>query len=126
MMASNDRVYLEWDKFSAAEAGLFLWEAFVTGDGTASTNNVDDAAAIAVEGFSATVTDPTTEQVSVHIRDARAVVKCFTAALTDLTSAITVPCSLSLVGTAALWSGWCDDVGLLHTPCVVLKASKQP
>ena len=92
-----DLVYLDWEAFEAADAGLFLWEAFVTGKAKAVT----------------------------HVDDATVAVACFTAALPDPRSASAVIAErpLSLVGAATLWAGWSYDLELLHAPCLVLKAA---
>jgi hypothetical protein len=94
--APDDRVYVDWAAFEIARAGLFLWEAFVT----------DQAKGIA------------------HVDDAAIAVACFTAALPDPAGANAVNAErpLSLVGAAALWAGWSDDIELLRSQCLVLKA----
>jgi hypothetical protein len=91
-----DTVYLDWAAFEAARTGVFLWEAFVTEKAKATT----------------------------HVDDATIAVACFTAALPDPRSAshVTAERPLSLVGGAALWAGWSDDVELLRAPCLVMKA----
>ena len=99
----DERLYLDWATFEAGGSGggrLFLWEAFVTGEAKAAT----------------------------HVDDAIVAVACFTAALPNPTdaTAVTAERPLSLVGTAALWAYWTDDVALLHAPCLVLKAGAPP
>lgn len=93
----HDSVYLDWGEFESARRGLYLWEAFVTERAKAVT----------------------------HVDDATVAVACFAAALPDPRSASAVSAErpLSLVGAAALWAGWSDDVELLHAPCLVLKAA---
>lgn len=95
----GDRVYLDWEQFESATGGggLFLWEAFVTEKAKAVTD----------------------------VDDATVAVACFVAALPDPRSASAVSAErpLSLVGAAALWAGWSDDVELLHAPRLVLKAT---
>lgn len=93
----GDRVYLDWAEFEAAQGALFLWEAFVTEKAKTLT----------------------------HVDDATVAVACFAAALPDPRSESTVTAErpLSLVGAAALWAGWSDDVELLQAPCLVLKAA---
>lgn len=93
----HDHVHLSWAQFEAAQSGLFLWEAFVTEKAKAIT----------------------------HVDDATVAVACFAAALPDPSSASVVAAErpLSLVGAAALWAGWSDDVEFLHAPCLVLKAA---
>jgi hypothetical protein len=94
--APASTVHFDWVAFEAAGAGLFLWEAFVTGEVKATT----------------------------HVDDATIAVTCFTAALPDPTlhNAVTAERPLSLVGAAAIWAGWSEDIDLLRTPCLVLKA----
>lgn len=93
----SDRVFLDWTAFEAAGAGLFLWEAFVTEKAKAVT----------------------------HVDDATIAVACFTAALPDpgRANAVTAERPLSLVGAAAVWAAWSDDIELLRQPCLVLKAA---
>jgi hypothetical protein len=93
----DDQVRFNWAEFTASGAGLFLWEAFVTDKAKAAT----------------------------HVDDATIAVACFTAAQPDPTSAsvVTAERPLSLVGAAALWAGWSDDLQLVRVPCLVLKAS---
>lgn len=38
-------------------------------------------------------------------------------------NAVTTESPLSPIGAAALWAGWGDDLQLLRTPCLVLKAA---
>jgi hypothetical protein len=89
--------FLDWEAFTSAGHGLFLWEAFVTDRAKAAT----------------------------HIDDATVAVTAFRDALPDLTAANAVSADrpLSLLGTALLWSGWCDDLALLHAPCLVIKVT---
>lgn len=91
--------YVDWQEFSTAGAGLFLWEAFVTG-ASKSTGEADSHAAdalIACEAFASALPDP------------RAV------------NAIDEPQVHSLLGAALLRSGWSTDVGLLSAPCLVVR-----
>lgn len=90
--------YLDWEGFASAGAGIFLWEAFVSDRAKAATH-VDDAA-VAVAAFREALPDPTAA------------------------NAVTADRPLSLLGAALLWSGWSDDVGLLHAPCLVIKAAR--
>ena len=89
--------YLDWNDFTRAGGGLFLWEAFVTDRAKAATH-VDDAT-VAVAAFRDALPDPTAA------------------------NAVTADRPLSLLGAALLWSGWADDVALLHAPCLVIKAA---
>jgi hypothetical protein len=76
----DETVYVQWEEFESADNGLFLWEAFVTRGAKAAS----------------------------HVDDATVAVACFTAALPDPGSAnaVTAERPLSLVGAAAVWSGW--------------------
>jgi uracil-DNA glycosylase len=89
--------HLEWEQFTAAGSGLFLWEAFVTDRAKAMT----------------------------HVDDATVAVTAFLDALPELAAAnaVTAERPLSLLGAAILWSGWSDDPDLLHAPCLVIKAT---
>jgi hypothetical protein len=91
-----DPVFLSWSSFDVAAGGLYLWEAFVTEKAKETT----------------------------HIDDATVAVACFIAALPEpeRASAVTAERPLSLIGAAALWARWSDDVELLRAPSLVLKA----
>jgi hypothetical protein len=93
----DKHVHLDWEAFADAEPGLFLWEAFVTDRAKATT----------------------------HVDDASIAVACFVEALPDprKANAVVAERPLSLIGAAAAWAGWSDDVDLLCAPCLVLKAS---
>jgi hypothetical protein len=104
--AAGQDAHLDWEKFAAAGAGLFLWEAFVSGGAKAwETDAVGDEgehefdARLGAETFCAALPDP---------RDANAVV-----------SAGGV---ISLIGAAILRSGWSGDLSLLGETCLVVKA----
>lgn len=74
---------------------LFVWEAFIS-----STAHSDT-----------------------HERDAVTAVQYFLENDSSLDSVNAVTCNspLSLIATAALWSGWLSDVGSLHSTCLVLR-----
>jgi hypothetical protein len=91
------RAFLDWADFAAAGNGLFLWEAFVT-DRAKATTHVDDAA-VAVAAFRDALPDP------------------------RIANAVDAERPLSLLGSALVWSGWSDDLKLLRTPCLVIKAA---
>jgi hypothetical protein len=76
---------------------LFCWEAFVSGPA-----HSDD-----------------------HVRDAATAVVAFLAAESDLAAATTVHAErpLSLIGAAALWSGWVTDSDVLHAATAVIRPS---
>lgn len=89
-------LHLEWDAFEQAGSGLLIWEAFVTA-AAKGQSHVDDAT-IAVEAFVQALPDPKTA------------------------STITAERPLSLVGAAAIWSGWMDDLCALHKEPLVIRA----
>ena len=87
--------YLDWSAFASAGAGLFLWEAFVTGEAKRGTHGEDAVAA--VEAF----------------REALPTPMGF--------DAVEAERPLSLIGAALLWSGWATDLEMLSTSCLVIK-----
>lgn len=89
--------FLDWNAFVRAGNGVFLWEAFVTDRAKATT----------------------------HVDDATVAVTAFRDALDDIEAANAVSGDhpISLLGAALLWSGWSEDVSLLHAPCVVIRAT---
>ena len=91
--------FLDWDEFTGAGRGLYLWEAFVTGKAKAASH-VDDAL-IAATTFRDSLPNPPD------------------------TNAVEAESPLSLVGAALLWSGWSGESALLIQPCLVIKASAQ-
>jgi hypothetical protein len=94
--AATEPVFLDWEAFTVSARGLFLWEAIVTGKAKAGTHAED--AGRAVELFVRVHRDPTAA------------------------NAVTAENPLSLIGAAALWAGWSDDLALLSAPSLVLKA----
>lgn len=94
--APSDRLYVDWHHFVASGRGLFVWEAFVTA-GAKGGSDCEDAA-IAVSAFMGGLPDP------------------FAA------SAVTAERPLSLLGAAALWSGWLADRTALHEAPIVICA----
>jgi hypothetical protein len=100
------QVFLDWTDFwtkanrtRRAEL-LFLWEAFAPKQGE-------------------TRDDPTA-----HVNVAKRAVRCFTESLPDprIHNAVSVEGpSLSLIGAAAIWSGWSNDPDLLKRQCLVLR-----
>ncbi len=91
------QAYVDWRKFRAARSGLFVWEAFVTGQAKAATHEGD--ALIAVEAFAAALPNP--EQHNA--------VRCETPIF-------------SLIGATLLRTGWLNDLAALSEPCLVIKA----
>jgi hypothetical protein len=92
------RSHLEWGSF-IADGGLFLWEAFVSGDAKASADG------------------------NPHAADAMVALEAFVDALPDPTSinAIQETDVISLVGMCLLRTGWTQDLKALETPCLVVK-----
>ena len=90
------KAFLEWKAFSASSAGLFLWEALVTGKAKVGTHRGD--ALIAIGAFQRALPDPAAHSL---VRADRV---------------------LSLAGAALLRTGWSTDITVLSSPCVVLGA----
>jgi hypothetical protein len=90
-------LWLDWSAFLTVRRGLFLWEAFVSGAAKGATH-VDDAS-IAVAAFVAALPDPREGE------------------------SITAERPLSLIGAAAMWSGWSTDDELLRVAPLVVRAS---
>jgi len=90
--------FLDWPKFRASPCGLFVWEAFVTGEAKAAS----------------------------HCSDAAAAVREFLRVSADLegANAIKPKRVFSLVGAALLRSGWTHDISVLSEPCIVIKPAK--
>lgn len=91
----NVPAFLNWKDFCGSSRGLFLWEAFVTGDAKGASHSGD--AAVAVHEF---------RRVAPDIDDA---------------NAVRVPVAMSLLGAALLRSGWTEDLQVLEQTCVVIK-----
>lgn len=87
--------YLDWQSFTRAREGLFVWEAFVSGDGKRGT----------------------------HQADAQAAVRAFMRAYPqiDSSNAIRPARVRSLIGAALLQAGWSTELQLLSRPCLVIK-----
>lgn len=98
-LEGTGQAFLDWDGFLEAGEGLFVWEAFVSGDAktseTDASSNVEDAAK-AIWAFVDALPNPESanaiQEESVH----------------------------SLIGAALLRTGWSDDRELLSTPCLAL------
>lgn len=88
--------FLDWEAFQAAEQGLFIWEAFVSGDAKGKSHMED--AAIAVKAFQAALPNPTLNRPAEQ------------------------GLIINLAGCALLWSGLSADQNLMHEPCLVIKA----
>ena len=89
--------FLRWGDFAEAGSGLFLWEAFVSGESKGAD----------------------------HVSDARIAVNAFDERLHALEQPNAIRCETevySLVGAALLRSGWSSDPGLLSEPCLIVRA----
>lgn len=77
---------------------LFCWEAFVSGNAHSET----------------------------HVNDAGTAVNAFLVNERNLDQANLVKAEqpFSLIGAAALWSGWTDDLAVLRSPALVIKPSE--
>lgn len=87
---------LDWPTFAAGNAGLFVWEAFVSGD--AKGQGHSDDARLGVAAFQQALPSPRT-----CIKDGAE--------------------SYSLIGAALLRSGWSQDLSLLSQPSLVVRAT---
>ena len=101
---TNIPVQFTWSPFVQSNAGLFLWEAFVTGKSKTGTHTGD--AEIAVEQFYSYLPDP----------EAKA----------KADNPITCSNPRSLIGAALLQSGLTDDLSLLSKPCLVIRRQDEP
>ena len=95
LLGWSPSVEFSWTKFQETDA-IFLWEAFVTG-GAKGVSHSDDAV-IGINTFLNSLPD------------------------FEASNAIDEKTVLSLVGAAALRSGWSNDIEILSTPCHVIKA----
>lgn len=92
--------FLDWELFCCSGNGLFLWEAFVSGDAKAqkgAESSHQEDAAIGVRWFIQHVDDLPAKN---NIREDRV---------------------FSLLGAALLRTGWSRDLALLEQPCLVLQ-----
>ncbi len=88
-------IHFTWSPFIQSNAGLFLWEAFVSGESKTDTHTGD--AELAVNQFYRYLPDPETH------------------------NAITCANPRSLIGAAILQAGLSDDVSLLNKACLVIR-----
>ncbi len=100
---SPPATHFDWQGFTGADTGIFLWEAFVTGAAKASGTGADKGG---------------------HVADALTACKEFAKRLPN--PAAGSPCEpvhavRSLIGAAVLWSGWSEDLDLLWARCLVVK-----
>lgn len=91
---------LDWKEWSptASEQVFFCWEAFVSGDAH-GTSHAQDAATAAME----------------FLRHEHALAAV---------NAVTTSRPFSLIGAAALWSGWTSNLDILHEPTLVIKPTE--
>lgn len=89
------QIVVEWNEFLASDA-VFMWEAFVTSSAKGLDHSHD--AKIAVTQFRESLPDPWTRN-AIHEQSV-----------------------LSLLGAAALRSGWSTSIDILSKPCLVIKA----
>ena len=87
--------FLDWNEFRSCNHGLFVWEAFVTGQAKGGSHQAD--ADIAVRAFASALPDVPAAN-AVHADNAH-----------------------SLIGAALLRTGWSSDVALLGKTCVVIR-----
>lgn len=97
----QEKGFVDWEEFRQAGRGLFVWEAFVTGDAKAG----DD-----IPGA--------------HAEDAAIAVKSFQEALPEPweANAVHEDSVYSLIGAGLLRAGWSDDLELLSTPCLAIRS----
>jgi hypothetical protein len=91
------RPFLEWEAFTRAGKGLFLWEAFVLSRGRSH----EKVAVSAVKLFARRVAS--------------------IGAATELRTDMRENMVQSLIGAALLRTRWSHDLSLLEIPCVVIK-----
>lgn len=87
----------EWRE-AVSQPMIFCWEAFVS-QGAHGNSHVQDAATAALEFVEL---EPELADVNV----------------------VTAEQPLSLIGTAALWSGWTDDISNLRAPALVIRPTE--
>jgi hypothetical protein len=95
-VAVEPRLTFSWTEFIRDPNGLLIWEALVTRKSKVSTHHGD--AGEAVEAFCAALPDPSS------------------------VNAVSESSVLSLVGAAALRTGWDVPHSILREPCLVLEA----
>lgn len=92
---SETKAFLDWPTFDRTQKGLFVWEAFVSGQAKAGG----------------------------HAEDAAVAVRAFMKYLPQLleANAIHEQVVYSLIGAALLRTGWSQDLSLLGQPALVIK-----
>lgn len=93
-------VCFDWSKFEKLPAGLFLWEAFVSGSSKSDSHHGD--ASLAVSSFVGALPNPAKANIVVE-------------------SSV-----YSLVGAALLRTGWSVPVSVLSESCLVLQVRHEP
>lgn len=95
--APNATAHLDWQNPPSSKGDLLLFEAFVSGP----SKGVD------------------------HSDDARIATNCFMAACDrlDASNAVSEPDCLGLLGAALLRTGWSNDLGVLASKVLVIKAA---
>jgi hypothetical protein len=90
--------FLGWEEFKKADAGLFIWEAFVSVKPVSTVRNQ-------------------------NIYDALVAARTFDKKRLDepFESQITCKNARSLIGAALLQTGWSDQVSVLSQQCIVVK-----
>jgi len=98
--------FLYWAEFLESDRGLFLWEAFVSGEAKAKARQ-------------------SASRERLHTEDAEIGVRAFAAALPNLPATEVAEGTepYSLLGAALLRTGWSTDVSLLSTACAVIRAA---
>lgn len=96
-------VHLDWSEFESDRSGLFLWEAFVTGQ----------AKALGSEDAECHADDTLHACRELANRPPDSVEKC------------AEPRIRSLIGGAILWAGWDTNLDLLQMPCNVVRPDRR-
>jgi hypothetical protein len=96
----DEKLYVDWEAFSAAKSGLFIWEAFVSG-----------------------ASKPKASKGNPHVADASAAIDAFRISIAGATEKPPVGAEnpLSLIGAAALWAGWTYNTSVLRAQPVVIR-----
>ena len=101
--AALPAVLFDWQEFARLDRGVYLWEAFVTGDAKAKGERAGKDA---------------------HMADALTACTEFAARLPDPAAGGPSESSgavRSLIGAAVLWTGWSEDLALIRSRCLILK-----
>lgn len=90
------KVTIDWQLWPPPSATILLWEAFVSGNAKGAC----------------------------HVEDAVTAAREFQRREASLRSDVTCERVLSLVGAAAIWSGFSSDLDILHKPVLVLRSTE--